>query len=60
MEKEPPSGERVSTYWAFVGGGAVFFTMADRIDRAVLSDLNEELVLTYQVVKDRVDELIER
>ena len=52
--------ERVSTYWEpFVGGGAVFFTMADRIDRAVLSDLNEELVLTYQVVKDRVDELIE-
>jgi len=37
----------------------VFFTMVDRINRAVLSDLNEELVLAYQIVKDRVEELIE-
>lgn len=51
--------ERVSHYWEpFVGGGAVFFTFSDRIDRATLSDLNEELVIAYQVVKDNVEELI--
>lgn len=52
--------DRIGTYWEpFVGGGAVFFTMADRIDRAILSDLNEELVIAWQVVKARVDELVE-
>jgi len=52
--------ERIGTYWEpFVGGGAVFFTFADRMDRAILSDRNEELVIAYQVVKDRVDDLIE-
>ena len=53
--------KKVDTYWEpFVGGGAVFFTMADRIDRAILSDTNEELVLAYNVVKNQVDELIDR
>lgn len=52
--------QRIDTYWEpFVGGGAVFFTMANRIDRAVLSDRNEELVITYQVVKEKVEDLIE-
>ena len=52
--------DRIGTYWEpFVGGGAVFFTIADRIDRAVLSDVNEELVIAYQVVKDHVDDLID-
>ncbi len=52
--------EHIGTYWEpFVGGGAVFFTMADRMDRAILSDLNEELVITYQTVKKNVGELID-
>ena len=52
--------ERVSTYYEpFVGGGAVFFTMANRIDRAILSDKNEELVLTYNAVKNNLEDLIE-
>ena len=51
--------ERVSTYYEFfVGGGAVFFIMANRIDRAVLSDKNEELVLTYNAVKNDLEDLI--
>ena len=50
----------IGTYWEpFVGGGAVFFTMADRIDRAILSDMNEELVIAYRVVKGQVDDLID-
>ena len=52
--------ERVDTYWEpFVGGGAVFFTMANRIGRAILSDLNEELVIAYLVVRDSAEDLIE-
>ncbi len=52
--------DHINTYWEpFVGGGAVFFTMADRMERAVLSDLNEELVIAYQMVRDRVGELID-
>ncbi len=52
--------DRIGTYWEpFVGGGAVFFTMANRIDRAILSDANEELILAYQAVKSQVDDLID-
>lgn len=41
----------------FVGGGALFFAL--RPARAFLSDVNEELVTTYQVVRDNLDDLIE-
>ena len=51
--------DEIGTYWEpFVGGGAVFFTMADRINQAILSDTNEELLITYNVVKSNVGELI--
>ena len=33
--------------------------MADRLDRAILSDMNEELVMAYQAVKSQVDDLID-
>ena len=53
--------DEIGTYWEpFVGGGAVFFAFAKRIKHAILSDTNEELVLTYQVVKDDVEALIEQ
>lgn len=39
-------------YWEpFVGGGALFFGIHDRLTEAVLSDSNLDLVLTYNVVK---------
>ena len=51
--------ERIGTYWEpFIGGGAVFFTIANRIDRAILSDTNRELILTYLQVKTNVEALI--
>jgi DNA adenine methylase len=40
----------------FVGGGAVFLDLLPR--KAVLSDLNFELITTYKVVKNNVDKLI--
>ena len=44
-------------YEPFVGGGAVFFDLLPK--NAKLSDLNNELVITYNVIKNNVDELIQ-
>ena len=44
-------------YEPFVGGGAVFFDLLPK--KAGLSDLNKELVTTYNVIKNNVDELIQ-
>ena len=41
----------------FVGGGALFFELAP--NRAVLSDLNQELIDCYRAVRDSVEEVIE-
>ena len=56
----PPSGfnPKKSTYIEpFVGGGAMFFD-ALPLNNAVLSDMNEELVITYNVIKTDVESLI--
>lgn len=46
-----------NTYFEpFVGGGAVFFDLLPK--KAELSDLNKELIVTYNVVKNDVEELI--
>ncbi|MCB9811039.1 MAG: DNA adenine methylase [Candidatus Nomurabacteria bacterium] len=46
-----------NTYFEpFVGGGAVFFDLLPK--KAELSDLNNELVVTYNVIKNDVDALI--
>ena len=45
----------------FVGGGAVFFDVASRynIKSAFLYDVNDELILTYRVVQQDANKLIE-
>ncbi len=40
----------------FVGGGAVFFDLLP--EKAFLSDLNNDLVITYNVIKNDVEKLI--
>ena len=40
----------------FIGGGALFFYLQP--DNAYISDMNEELINLYQVVRDNVNELV--
>ncbi len=48
-------------YEPFVGGGAVFFDIAQNyeIESAYLYDINDELILTYQVIQRDVQKVIE-
>jgi DNA adenine methylase len=48
-------------YEPFLGGGAVFFHLVEKRHRfsAVLSDINEELITAYRVVKEQVEELVQ-
>ncbi len=58
---ELKSGEIRRYVEPFVGGGAVFFhvTQIFHFDECHIFDINEELILTYKVVKKDVDDLIE-
>lgn len=52
-----PAPEQIARYHEpFIGGGAVFFALAPA--RAVISDLNPELVVCYQVIRREVEALI--
>lgn len=45
----------------FVGGGAMLFYMLQRfsnIKRAIINDVNEDLILAYLIIKDNVEALI--
>ncbi len=44
----------------FIGGGAVFFDLMQRFNfkNAYISDINVDLILTYQVVQNKVEQLI--
>lgn len=44
-------------YEPFIGGGALLFSLQPK--RAVINDINPELINCYKVVRDSVDELIE-
>ena len=52
--------KRIETYWEpFLGGGAVFFALESLIENARLSDVNSELALAYQTVRNHPQELID-
>lgn len=52
----PRGVERMRHVEPFMGGGAMFF--ARRPQRALLCDINPELVSTYTMVRDRVEDVI--
>lgn len=59
MNLYPPEkfdSKKAKYFEPFVGGGAVFFDMLP--NNACLSDLNKELITTYNVIKNDVEKLI--
>lgn len=58
---ELKNGSLTNYYEPFIGGGAVFFDIAQRynIKSAFLFDINPELILTYLVIQQDVFKLIE-
>jgi len=61
MNLYPPDDfdPKTATYFEpFVGGGAMFFDLLPK--KAILSDMNSELVTTYNVIKNDVEELIKK
>ena len=62
IEKYYPFANRNITKYAepFVGGGAVLFDILSKYDlkEVYISDINAELINTYCVIRDNVDELI--
>lgn len=54
---------RIATYYEpFIGGGAVFFALANerRFERAVIGDRNPALIDVYTSIRDRLGELVTR
>lgn len=50
-----------NTYFEpFIGGGSVFFSIYDRPHKSALSDLNIDLIITYRVIQQFPEKLIER
>ena len=47
-------------YEPFVGGGALFFEIYNTVNLSYLSDLNVDLIITYNVIKGNSGELIKR
>ncbi|MDR0400138.1 MAG: DNA adenine methylase [Treponema sp.] len=52
----PGDMDNYTYYEPFVGAGAVLFDLRPR--RAVINDVNTQLMLTYAVIKENVEELI--
>lgn len=53
------SGKLTQYYEPFVGGGAVFFFIKQNfsLKKHVISDINEELILTYKVIQNDIQTL---
>lgn len=48
-----------SYFEPMLGGGAFFFALSQNLNRAFLTDVSEELVNCFTVVKEKTDELLE-
>ncbi|HBN06219.1 MAG TPA: DNA methyltransferase, partial [Bacteroidales bacterium] len=56
IEKYFPN--KISTYYEpFLGGGAVLFYLQPK--KAIINDYNADLINTYKVIMDNIEELIE-
>jgi DNA adenine methylase len=58
IKKHLPQNINSLTYYEpFVGAGAVLFDLQPK--KAVINEFNTELILTYRVIKDHIEELIQ-
>lgn len=53
----PPQVDKYTYYEPFLGAGAVFFDLQPK--RAVINDFNTQLIITYRVIREQVEELIQ-
>ena len=61
LPRDFASRQHVTYVEPFVGGGAVMFWILQEypnIERAIINDINQELIYTYRVIKENVEELI--
>jgi DNA adenine methylase len=57
IRKQFPGDMRRFVYYEpFLGAGAVFFDLQP--ERAVINDYNRQLILTYRIIKEQVEDLI--
>jgi DNA adenine methylase len=57
IKKYLPKSIKYYTYYEpFIGAGALFFEMQPK--KAVINDFNSQLILTYNVIKDNVEDLV--
>jgi DNA adenine methylase len=58
LKRLPPKIDKY--YEPMVGAGAVFFELAKqgRFNKAKISDVNEELMITYRAIRDNVSEVL--
>jgi DNA adenine methylase len=57
MKKHLPKNINTYTYYEpFIGAGALFFELQPK--KAIINDFNEQLIQTYTVIKENVNELI--
>ncbi|MCX6683418.1 MAG: DNA adenine methylase [Methanoregula sp.] len=61
LPEELKSGEITKYAEPFIGGGAFFFSLNQKFffEHCIIGDANEELILTYQVTKKSVRQLID-
>ncbi len=63
IEKYYPFSDKKITKYAepFVGGGAVLFDILNKydLDEIYISDINTELINTYCIIRDNIEDLIE-
>ena len=63
IEKYYPFGDGNITKYAepFVGGGAVLFDILSKydIESVYISDINEDLINAYRVIRDEIDEIVD-
>lgn len=57
----PAAPEKFNKYYEpFVGGGAVFFALADKAHGGAIGDINEELLATYRIIRNQPDKLVKK